>query len=265
MLISNNSIINFISINTFLFTLAWIQLKLILYFPVYIVLLLRNYLLIYLIDYLTTNKKSIKKNQHNLSKISWLDHYNVFKSTITEVITYVIVNKLFIKKDLNNFFQNPIIFILSSFYFEIILDFFHYWTHRISHEIPILYKMFHKQHHNNKYPVSIQTFCHHPIDLIITNTIPVILTISLCPFSIGSSFWHQLLAYKSFVEISGHTSVVAHPSGSFPQFIWLPKYFNIQLFTEEHTLHHSLNNCNYSKRFSIWDKIFGTYKSYDYK
>ena len=48
------------------------------------------------------------------------------------------------------------------------------------------------------------------------------------------------------------------PTSSFPQCIWLPRLFNIELYTEDHDLHHSRNNCNYSKRFSLWDKIFKT-------
>jgi sterol desaturase/sphingolipid hydroxylase (fatty acid hydroxylase superfamily) len=69
-----------------------------------------------------------------------------------------------------------------------------------------------------------------------------------------------MLIYKIFLEISGHTNKKLFPNGSFPQFIWLPKLLNIQIFTEDHNLHHVLNNCNYGKRFSLWDKLFGTYK-----
>jgi sterol desaturase/sphingolipid hydroxylase (fatty acid hydroxylase superfamily) len=40
----------------------------------------------------------------------------------------------------------------------------------------------------------------------------------------------------------------------------LPKWLNIELYCEDHDIHHSVNNCNYSKRFSLWDKVFGTFK-----
>lgn len=65
-----------------------------------------------------------------------------------------------------------------------------------------------------------------------------------------------------FIEISGHIGKRMHPTSSFSQFIWLPKFFNIELYTEDHDLHHSHNNCNYSKRFSLWDKVFGTHKKF---
>jgi sterol desaturase/sphingolipid hydroxylase (fatty acid hydroxylase superfamily) len=57
-----------------------------------------------------------------------------------------------------------------------------------------------------------------------------------------------------------YASKKLYPSGSFSQCVWIPRAFNISLYTEDHTLHHSNNNCNYSKRFSLWDKAFGTYK-----
>ena len=68
-----------------------------------------------------------------------------------------------------------------------------------------------------------------------------------------------IMTYKSFIEISGHSG--KNPNGSsFVQFFWLPKIFGIELHTKDHDIHHILNNCNYSKRFSFWDKIFNTYK-----
>lgn len=69
-----------------------------------------------------------------------------------------------------------------------------------------------------------------------------------------------MLLFKSFVEISGHSGKKIFPSGSFSQFIWLPKMFDITLYTEDHNLHHDKSDCNFSKRFSIWDKLFGTYE-----
>ena len=105
----------------------------------------------------------------------------------------------------------------------------------------------------------ILTFYHNPLDLIITNSIPQIVTLLIFPY-ISHFQFSIILTYKSLIEISGHSSKKLYPSGSFSQFIWLPRLLDISLYTEDHTLHHVLNNYNYSKRFSIWDKIFNTYK-----
>jgi sterol desaturase/sphingolipid hydroxylase (fatty acid hydroxylase superfamily) len=65
--------------------------------------------------------------------------------------------------------------------------------------------------------------------------------------------------YKIFIEISGHCGKNIN-SCSFPQFVWLPKLFKIEMYAEDHDAHHRFNNCNYSKRFILWDKLFLTYK-----
>ena len=157
-------------------------------------------------------------------------------------------------------YKDILFFIPKSFVFELIFDFFHYSTHRILHEYSFLYIHIHKKHHKYSYPMPILTFYHNPLDLIITNSIPQILTLVIFPY-ISPFQFSVILTYKSFIEISGHSSKKLYPSGSFSQFIWLPRLLDISLYTEDHTLHHAINNCNYSKRFSIWDKIFHTYKS----
>ena len=70
-----------------------------------------------------------------------------------------------------------------------------------------------------------------------------------------------MVIYKNFVEISGHCGKQLHPTSSFSQCMWVPKMMNIELYAEDHDLHHSLHNCNYAKRFSLWDKLFWTYTS----
>jgi len=96
--------------------------------------------------------------------------------------------------------------------------------------------------------------------LVITNSIPTIVTLLIIP-NISYLQFHFIIVYKNFIEIAGHSGKISYPTCSFPQFVWLPKLLHIELYTDDHDLHHSLNNCNYSKRFSLWDKFFGTYKS----
>ncbi|HDY86814.1 MAG TPA: hypothetical protein ENH82_01720 [bacterium] len=48
-------------------------------------------------------------------------------------------------------------------------------------------------------------------------------------------------------------------SSSCPQFYWLPKWLGWELKPADHYKHHTHFNCNYSKRFSLWDRTFGTY------
>jgi sterol desaturase/sphingolipid hydroxylase (fatty acid hydroxylase superfamily) len=184
----------------------------------------------------------------------------LLSSTLIEVLNHHLIQRYTIISPTQDSIH-LILFPIMSLYFELIFDFFHYWTHRLCHET-LLYRYVHKIHHENPYPTTIQTFTHHPMDLILTNTFPIMATMAACPFSIDMLSWHILLVYKSFVEISGHTSRIMAPSGSFPQWVWIVKMLDIQLYTEDHTLHHNLHTCNYGKRFSMWDKIFGTYRSF---
>jgi sterol desaturase/sphingolipid hydroxylase (fatty acid hydroxylase superfamily) len=71
--------------------------------------------------------------------------------------------------------------------------------------------------------------------------------------------FHILTVYLTYQEIAGHLGKAMYPTSSFAQCIWLPRLLGIQLYTEDHDLHHLRLNCNYSKRFSIWDRLFRTY------
>jgi len=162
----------------------------------------------------------------------------------------------------NNFINIILLFIPKSFFFEIIFDFFHYWTHRVMHEKKFLYKNFHKKHHKHIKLEPILTFYQDPIDLLLTNSFPMILSLYIFKLFLNLSLFELslIIIYKIIIEIAGHSGIISNPTTSFLQFIWLPKLLNMELYTEDHDKHHTLIYCNYSKRFSLWDKIFGTFK-----
>jgi sterol desaturase/sphingolipid hydroxylase (fatty acid hydroxylase superfamily) len=211
------------------------------------------------IDNCVSNKPSINNDISLIPKeeFKYEFHYYVLTTTTVETITHLFINNNFIYID-RSFYKDIILFIPFSFIFEIIFDFFHYINHRLLHS-KYLYRYCHKIHHKFKHPISITSYYQDPIDLIITNSIPTILALSLTK-NISYRQFNMLLVYKTFIEIGGHCGKYSYPTSSFTQFIWLPKLLQIELYTEDHDLHHSLHNCNYAKRFSIWDKVFNTYK-----
>ena len=92
-----------------------------------------------------------------------------------------------------------------------------------------------------------------------SNVIPMILTINLMP-QMSYFMFSMIIVYKDYTEICGHAGKDTGKTSAFPQCMWIPKILNIELYTLDHDLHHTMNNCNYSKRFSLWDKVFGTFK-----
>jgi sterol desaturase/sphingolipid hydroxylase (fatty acid hydroxylase superfamily) len=155
-------------------------------------------------------------------------------------------------------------FFYKSFLFELIFDFYHYSFHRLVHAHPILYRHIHKQHHQYHEPTATTAFYMSAPDLIMTHCIPLFLTVILLSLnqytSISRLDFMLINTYLSYQEVGGHLGRWMNPTSSFAQFIWIPKWLNIELYTEDHDLHHSQSRYNYSKRFSLWDKLFGTFK-----
>ena len=258
------SIYNFFTINTFLILFGICQNYYLSKFDnllsVFLLFLTRNIIIERSLNFMLTNKEYIEPEYErkkvinkNISSIT----FYYLTSTIVEVLTNNLISKYYVFEK-NNIIYDLLMFIPISFIYEIIFDLFHYLTHRLEHTNKFLYKNIHKVHHTYSHPTTELTYYHHPIDLILTNTIPQCLTLILIP-KISSLMYNLIIIYKIFIEVSGHSGKNIN-SSSFPQFIWLPKLLTIDMYTEDHDTHHKLNNCNYAKRFTLWDKIFSTYK-----
>lgn len=272
-MISKKSLINFIFINSYLILLSTLYYYLIsnyliiyknldlikfysLFIPLnYLLIIIKNYILLYTIDYLLKDKEYISKRRYPNESYKGEFNICILIAGLVENLTYLFINPLIEIE--SNILNDLLLFISTSFIFELIFDFFHYWFHRLCHMNKYLYILIHKKHHKYNYTVPIIAFYQDYKDLIITNSIPTFLTLKIMP---KMSLYMILLIsfYKMFIEIGGHSGKKINAS-SFPQLIWLPRLLNIHLKTENHDLHHIKGKCNYSKRFSIYDKIFGTF------
>jgi len=266
-MISFNSIKNFISINIGLIGISLLEYMFYENYGIFTLLVLRNYILIDAIEYSTKNNQIIDIETRIKPQESFSHEFDLFllSSTFIEYITHLYIKETFYSNQTiilcsQSFFQDLQSFILISFYFEIIFDLFHYVSHLLLHKNTFLYKNIHKIHHKFKYPSCITTFYQHPVDMVLSNLIPTIITMYIIPVKPTYFQYIMISTYKVFSEISGHLGKYTK-SISFSQFIWLPKMLNIELRIEDHDLHHSNNNCNYGKRFSLYDKIFGTFKT----
>ena len=149
-------------------------------------------------------------------------------------------------------------FIPMSFIFEVLFDFFHYWAHRTLH-IYANVLPWHKTHHTHIHLKPVIAFYQGWMDIILTNVIPFMLTERLVQsiYPLSSLELSLLLTYKIFIEISGHLGHKGYPS-SFPQCIWIPRALGIELYCEDHDIHHTNTKYNFAKRFTLWDKVFKT-------
>jgi sterol desaturase/sphingolipid hydroxylase (fatty acid hydroxylase superfamily) len=263
-MISIKSLWIFISLNAFLCSFSYIEYKLDNHHLLnnIISIVFKNYFFINFIDHILKNVDYINNDSRIIPVEKFYHEFDLFVLTtsIFEASSNMIIKKYMIQNN-SNILYDLIIFIPYSFLFEILYDLFHYLGHRLSHS-KYLYKYFHKFHHTYPYPITILTFYQHPVDLFLLNSIPMFLSFYLLNtiFLKPSLYMFKIITtFKTFIEISGHSG--KNPNGSsFIQFFWLPKIFGFELKTKDHDLHHTLNNCNYSKRFSLWDNFFKTYK-----
>jgi len=158
-------------------------------------------------------------------------------------------------------------FVAVSFVYEVVFDLGHYWTHRWLHDSPALYRAFHAAHHRHANPTVYDTFDDTIGGNLLTNCLPHVVALGAVVWGLrgGLPLPHSchalLLVYKTFVEVSGHSGKDVGNASSFPQCKALPGRLGIALFTQDHHAHHRNSKTNFSKRFSLWDKCFGTFHS----
>ena len=164
-----------------------------------------------------------------------------------------------------NYVREYLLFIPKSLVIELMFDFGHYWTHRYCHRNKILFKYVHHDHHTHSHPGPLSTYCQSHFDVLFTNILPWYVAMAFGP-SLTMWQYHLFVCYKTFIEVAGHSGFDTN-APSFPQLPllpWICKKMNanttIVLYNKEHDWHHYKPTANFSKRFSIWDRIFGTYE-----
>lgn len=253
-MISYDSMIVFISLNTTLLGTSWLQYTLFsnaLYLFAFI--FLRNLVMCKGLEY-ATEHKPITNADYKKPEEEFI--YYIAQGSLIETLSVYVINPTNMNPD---WLTVSVFFIPMSFAFEVIYDFFFYWGHRYLH---VTHSPLHKLHHEYIHLKPAITFYQDTLDMLLTVTVPFLLTerIIQSVYPLSSFEISALLVYKTFIEISGHTGHDSYPSPSFTLFIWLPKVLKIESYSEDHALHHTDVTCNYSKRFILFDKIFGTYK-----
>lgn len=204
-------------------------------------------------EFLKSTKPEIPHTRHGSRSIAE-DAFYLAKISIFDTASLWLLTNCFAAA--NSVSQEIILFIPKSFLYEIIFDFFHYWAHRTTHAIPVIYRAFHAEHHAQILLDPYKAYYQSYPDLIITNFLPLVAAtklIPVSPFFLFVFFW-----YKTFTEASGHIGKSLKAT-CFPQCMWLPRFLGIALHADDHELHHTHPRRNFGKRFALWDRVFGTW------
>ena len=155
-------------------------------------------------------------------------------------------------------------FVAASFAFEVCFDLGHYWTHRLAHACArrrsgIAKALFnaHAAHHAHASGLApVLAYAQAPLDVVVCNAVPALAALAATGRLLDSVT--LVWAYKAYVEAAGHAGCESRAT-SFPQCVWLPRYLGIALRTADHDAHHGAAAVNFAKRFTLWDRVFGTY------
>lgn len=263
-----NKWLNFAAINSIIGTFSYVSELFVSTFSNNLLLnwscdLLKTFALLKIMDSKTEGKQKINPQVKNTITFGAAVQNTIITCSLKTLTHTLLISHLLIK-DPNLNTPTSIMFypilVVKSFAFEIIFDFFHYWAHRTFHSNAFLYTYIHKKHHEFADPTAYSSFHMSPLDVTLSYSCPLTLTMMVLPFTISLYEFMSITIYLTYQEIGGHLGKKMRPTSSFCQFIWLPRLLNIELYTEDHHLHHNLLFCNYSKRFALWDKIFCTYK-----
>eukprot|EP01091_Cochliopodium_minus_P017034 TRINITY_DN6566_c0_g2_i1.p1 TRINITY_DN6566_c0_g2~~TRINITY_DN6566_c0_g2_i1.p1 ORF type:complete len:329 (-),score=34.68 TRINITY_DN6566_c0_g2_i1:79-1065(-) len=127
----------------------------------------------------------------------------------------------------------------TLFWYYHFLEICFYFSHRLLHH-PLLYKRFHKQHHEYKDTISISAEHSSFVESLISAQIPsLVILLSGCHYSL----------FLSILILRLYTTYEVHSGYSFP--------WSLGYRSEYHYFHHSANIGNYSASVFL-DSLFGT-------
>ena len=129
-----------------------------------------------------------------------------------------------------------------------------YLVHRLSHSIPLLWRL-HRIHHADKgFDVSLG-LRHHPLEIP-----PPLVVYSAGTILLGLPLWSVVISEVALMvaSITEHINVRLPPV--------LGRWLGLVLVTPAvHRVHHSTHkpqtDSNFSPLFTIWDRLFGTYRN----
>ncbi|MBU1043955.1 MAG: sterol desaturase family protein [Candidatus Omnitrophica bacterium] len=138
----------------------------------------------------------------------------------------------------------------------LLFDLWMYWWHRFNHEYKFLWN-FHSMHHTDTEMDASTAFRFHPVEKIISALLMLLVFVSLGMDLISFSIYSFVV---SPIILFHHSNIALSDP--------IDRFFRHFIVTPNmHRVHHSKKrpetDSNYSTVFSVWDRIFGTYKEVD--
>ena len=172
--------------------------------------------------------------------------FSIFSSArLAETNGWGMLNKLSVEPGL---FSGVLIF-ASAF---LVRTFLSYWIHRVSHGVPLLWRL-HRIHHNDTILDVSVAFRHHPLEYLIALAViaPAVIILGLPAWAVLAA--EACIIFGLFFE---HADIVLPARLTRP----LSRYLSTP---EIHEIHHSAHqpqtDSNYGAFTIIWDRLFGTY------
>jgi sterol desaturase/sphingolipid hydroxylase (fatty acid hydroxylase superfamily) len=136
----------------------------------------------------------------------------------------------------------------------LLIDLVAYATHLAFHQVPYLWRL-HKLHHADQEIDATTGFFHHPLESVAT------LLLQLTVLAVLGVPLLVIIAYNLMMHI---WNPITHTALPFPA--PLERTLGVLLVTPRmHRLHHSVrmdeSNSNFGMLFSLWDRLFGTYRA----
>lgn len=135
----------------------------------------------------------------------------------------------------------------------ILLDFFIYWQHVLTHKVPFLWRL-HRVHHTDEDLDASSALRFHPLEILISYGFKVLLTLL---------FGFSPLGVVLFEILLNTSAMFNHANLRLPKRLdsWLRK---VIVTPDMHIIHHSVeqreSDSNFGFFFSLWDRVFGTYQ-----
>jgi sterol desaturase/sphingolipid hydroxylase (fatty acid hydroxylase superfamily) len=145
----------------------------------------------------------------------------------------------------------PVPLWLNAILSFLVIDFCHYWLHRISHQMSWLWRL-HRLHHSDHKVDALTTLLHHPLEAVFAFFLLISAYVVLdIPVPVIVAYGMVFTLYGPLTHVSLYLPDATNR--------WLSRLIVTPNF---HKVHHSMDfaesNSNYGAMFTVWDYLFGT-------